>query len=152
MRDDAERALREGDLGDEVAPGAFIKDLGKKTITPDRSKGEVEESAPVSNLQRKTLREREKLVGQVAAQVMDYYMENLNNNEILNPIRDGIPQCTAHPFPPGCTQQCKTGVLERVRDYSLGDVFQWVQDLARRNYYTLLRRRPELRGYRSGSM
>lgn len=142
-------ALKQGDLGEDLGDGVFLKSLGTVTHTPKREKGEVETADPIERIRRKNLQQREELVGQMAAQLMDHYIEHLNDDFMLNPIRDGIPACASHPFPPGCVHSCKENVT-RIRDYTLGDVFTWVKALIANNYEELLRRRPELKGWSSG--
>lgn len=146
----AAEALRGGDFGEDVGDGLYIKDLGRVTQEPDRSKGEVATAEPVEKRKRMTLKEREELPRILAARLMDYYIENLNNNEMLNPIRDGIPVCPRHGWPPGCTNGCKDA--SRKLDHTLGDVFTFVQEIMRKNYASLLQRRPELKGWISAKL
>ena len=137
----AREALRRGDYGEQVADGFFLKDLGTvQPSNPKASRASVEKRRPIP------LQKREELVGIYSAKLMDYYIDNLNNPLIVNPIRDGIPQCAEHPFPPGCWHGCQTGVLPRVYDHTLGDVFTWVKGLVAHNYRNLTRKRQELRG------
>lgn len=88
-----------------------------------------------TKLTPKTRTQREETAGKLAAQLMDFFMENLNNASELNPIRDGIPQCANHQFKPprqiGCIHSCAKRdpnlAMPVVRDYTLGDVFEWVK-------------------------
>lgn len=152
LRQRSRQALVDGDLGEQVDDNLFIKDLGTITREPQRDRGEVALAEPIRPFQRKSLPERERLVGEIAARVMDDFINNLNDNTRINPIRDGIPACHKHPFPVGCVHGCQEGQLTRIRDYTLYDVFRWVQELAKVNYEALLRRRPELRGWQGGTI
>lgn len=143
-------ALKQGDLGEEVDDGLFIKELGTVTRKPEPEKGEVVEAEPAKTLHRKPLYQREELVGEIAARVMDDYINSLNDLTKPNPIRDGIPVCAVHTFPPGCVMKCKTGV-SRKTDHTLGDVFTWVKALAAHHYQRLLTRRPELKGWKQAA-
>jgi hypothetical protein len=85
----------------------------------------------------KTRGQRDGVAGAMAAQLMDFFIANLGNINELNPIRDGIPQCKNHPFVPpksvGCIHMCAKRdpnlSLPVVRDYTLGDVFNWVKEI-----------------------
>lgn len=96
--------------------------------------GEDEKRTPLTRAQR------ERVPEQMAAQLMEYFIETLNDLTMLNPIRDGIPQCRNHPFNPphtvGCIHSCAKRdpelSLDVVRDYTLGDVFEWVKALVRK--------------------
>ncbi len=88
-------------------------------------------------LVRKTRLERERVPEEMAANLMDWYMNNLNDDTQINPVRDGIPQCKAHPFNPpksyGCIHSCsKTNpniALPVAREANLGEVWEWVRAL-----------------------
>ena len=134
-------------LGQELAPGFFAKPVVLPT-----PKETLQVTTGTEKPKPKTLQEREELVHVLAARLMDYYIEELNNTFILNPIRDGVPQCKTHPFVSGkqygCYYSC-TGeaVLPPSRDHTLGDVFEWVTRMMITQYDYMLKRRPELRGY-----
>ena len=135
------KRLEQGDLGEEVEPGFFMADLGRSQDGP----GPSITTETVSKNKPKTRAEREQLADRMAAQLMDYYMEpgTLNNATILNPIRDGIPQCSRHRFVQGdsnqigCIYGCgakerdHAGNLPVARDGSLGDAWEWVRALVR---------------------
>lgn len=88
-----------------------------------------------TKLTPKTRGQRDQVAGAMAAQLMDMFAKQLNNLNELNPIRDGIPQCRNHPFKPprqvGCIHSCAKRdpnlALPVVKDYTLGDVFEWVK-------------------------
>ena len=147
-----ERALEAGDFGDETEPGVFFKPLG--TIHSAPVAGEVEQAPPVSRIKPRTLAEREKMPRELAMTLVKHYMDTMNDSTKINPLRDGIPQCRAHPFKsgkfPGCYKGCRTGILPRSTDHTLGDVIEWVQALVNYNFKVWLEARPELRGYVSG--
>lgn len=96
--------------------------------------GEEEKPVPLTRAQR------ERVPDMMAAQLMDYFIETINDLTMLNPVRDGIPQCVNHPFNPprtvGCIHSCAKRdpnlSLDVVRDYTLGDVFEWVKALVRK--------------------
>jgi hypothetical protein len=142
--------IKAGDLGEEIAPGFYIKFLPPKNRGEPKPAVEAETVEPQETLHRKPLHEREKLVEELAARLMDYYIANLNNQTFLNPIRDGIPQCVKHPFKRGksvgCVHSCRENILPVVRDYTLYDVFLWVKELLTHVYKNTVRTRPELRG------
>jgi hypothetical protein len=133
------RHLLNDDLGDEIEPGFFMKDLGR---VEDSSPGPAVQAEKISR-PAKQRAEREKIAEQMAAQLMDYYMApaTLNDPHILNPIRDGIPQCTKHRFVAGsskeigCIYGCgpserdSAGNLPVARDGTLGDAWNWVRAL-----------------------
>lgn len=133
---EAQKALRGMDLGDEVSPGFFMKDLGKKTFEPDPNPLQVENKTSRKPLSRE---QRERVPDKMAANLMDFFMRTLNDDTQINPIRDGIPQCKNHPFNPpksiGCIHSCVRNngdlALPVVRDYTLGDVYEWVKALIR---------------------
>lgn len=140
------KKLEAGDFGDEVEPGFFMSDLGSKAATP----GPVMQAPGVAGIKPKTRQERERYADGMAAQLMDYYMkpETLNSFTVLNPIRDGIPQCKAHPFEAGsatnigCIHGCGNkerdgaGNLPVARDGTLGDAWEWVRALVRKAVIT----------------
>ena len=94
------------------------------------------EHKPRSPLTREA---RERVPGQMAANLMDYYLETIADDTQLNPIRDGIPQCRNHPFKAGsmydvgcihsCAKRDPNLALPVVKDYTLGDVYEWVKAL-----------------------
>jgi len=129
----ARKALEEGDLGVATEDSnVFMKDLGVL-----RSPTSQVVSVEKENLTPKNRTERERVPGQMAAELMDYFVSTLNDTNMMNPIRDGIPQCRNHPFDPprkvGCIHSCAKKLpdltLPVVREYSLGDVFEWVKAL-----------------------
>lgn len=136
---EVQKRLETGDFGEEVEDGFFMADIG----TPNEDPGPVIEVAPVSSIIPKTRAERLKFAGGMAAELMDYYMrpDVLNDIHILNPIRDGIPQCSKHPFVSGdakkfgCIHGCGNrerdagGNLPVARDGTLGDSWEWVRAL-----------------------
>jgi hypothetical protein len=132
----AQKALRGMDLGESVAPDFFLKDLGRtRTVV---GPGETETADTLEARTPLSRAQRERVPAQMAANLMDYYIENLNDDNMMNPIRDGIPQCRNHPFVQGtpkigCIHSCAKKhpelTLPVVRDYTLGDVFTWVKAL-----------------------
>ena len=116
-----------------------MADLGREVA----ESGPAMEVEKVSTLVPKTRTERNRYASGMAAQLMDYYMEpaTLNDPNILNPIRDGIPQCMKHrfvsgsPVEIGCIYGCGSkerdgaGNLPVARDGTLGDAWEWVQAL-----------------------
>lgn len=127
------------DLGEEWESGFHVKTFG--TPAPSRESladNEVETADPVSIRRPLTHRQREDMPAKFAAMLMDYYTSELNNPNILNPIRDGIPQCKAHPFKSGkqfgCWYACKEHLLPVTKDHTLYDVFMWAQGLIRHAY------------------
>jgi hypothetical protein len=132
-------------LGEELAPGFFAKQV---VLPTPRQSVQV----PVEKIKPKTLAEREEIVQNLAARLMDWYIAELNNPRILNPIRDGVPQCRNHPFVSGksygCFYSCGgEAVLPPSRDHTLGDVFEWVTRMMMTQYQYMLKKKPELRGY-----
>lgn len=88
-----------------------------------------------------TRAQRERVPDQMAAELMDFFINTINDMSMLNPVRDGIPQCVNHPFNPalgkvGCIHSCakrdENLSLDVVRDYTLGDVWNWVRALVRK--------------------
>jgi len=143
---EVQRRLEAGDFGDEVEEGFFMADIGREAGSP----GPTMEVEKVSNLTPKTRAQREQYASGMAAQLMDYYMEpnTLNDPNILNPIRDGIPQCKMHKFVSGsqteigCIHGCGgqerdgAGNLPVARDGTVGDAWEWVQALVRKAVLT----------------
>ena len=139
---EVKKRLLAGDFGEEVEPGFFMGDLGSTPATP----GPVTTAPTMKGIKPKTRQERERFADGMAAQLMDYYMDpkTLNNPNILNPIRDGIPQCSRHPFVAGsannigCIHGCGNkerdgaGNLPVARDGTLGDAWEWVRALVRK--------------------
>ena len=137
------KKLAEGDLGEQVDDGFYMADLGR--IEPEVEPVEKEAPVSVEKLGRRVLsvKARTEIAERMAAQLMDYYMspEVLNNNNILNPIRDGIPQCLKHRFVAGdsnkigCIYGCghrerdMGGNLPVAKDGTLGDAWTWVRAL-----------------------
>lgn len=147
FRFDSHEKLTASQLGESWGDGFFVQELGKKTPTA-LTEEEREQAKPVSVNRQKTVAEREDMPRDMANRLMMYYTDNLNNPSIINPIRDGVPQCARHRFPPGCYHGCQSGVLPRHYGPSLAEVFEWVQGLIRVNYKKWLDSRPELRGWR----
>lgn len=138
--------------GSEIDDGMFMLSRSSGPVKAE----ETEQAEPVEKRRGKTRAQMEETVGKMAAQLMDHYIVNLNNPTLINPIRDGIPQCVSHPFvsgvKPGCAYGCTTGVLPRAMDHTLGDVFEWVKELLAFNYKRWIDKvRPDLKGY-SGSI
>ena len=139
LKFEVRKKLESGDLGEDLGGGFRMTEIG----------GQVEQAGPsftapaVPTFKPKTREERVRYAGSMAAQLMDWYMEpaTLNDNTILNPIRDGIPQCTAHPFVSGsetqigCIDGCGNrerdgaGNLPVAKDNTLGDTWSWVKAL-----------------------
>lgn len=136
------RRLEAGDYGDEHEPGFFMADLGRENAEagPSITTEKLDGRKPLNR------QERIRLADSYAARLMDQYMAPaaLNDPNVLNPIRDGIPQCSAHPFESGsatkigCIHGCgnreregSAGVLPVSKDHTLSDVWQWVQALVR---------------------
>ena len=131
--------LESGNLGEDLGDGFKMIDIGGNP--PEE--GPSIAAPPAPSRTPKTRAERVKVAEGMAAQLMDYYMtpEVLNDNMILNPIRDGIPQCKAHPFVSGsakqigCVHGCgnherdHAGNLPVARDNTLGDTWTWVKAL-----------------------
>jgi len=123
-----------------VTPDTFedsggILDLG--TALPGPETQETEQADLLDPRKPLTREQRERLPGELAAKVMDHYIDHLNDDTMVNPIRDGIPQCRNHPYHPplqigcihGCASRDENVVLPVVRDYTLGDVFNWAKAL-----------------------
>jgi hypothetical protein len=140
MQFEVQKRLARDDFGDEIEEGFFMADLGRIDPVDTGPPVEVEPlpgRTPLSRAKREAIPER------MAAQLMDYYMQPdvLNDATILNPLRDGIPQCTKHPFVSGdskrigCIDGCgpnerdAAGNLPVARDGTLEDVWQWVRAL-----------------------
>lgn len=139
---EARKKLEAGDYGEEVEPGFFMSDLGRDSSAP----GQAIRTETVSTIKPKTRAERIKHADGMAAQLMDQYMkpEALNDPNVLNPLRDGIPQCSQHPFVAGdstkigCIHGCgnrerigSAGQLPVSRDHTLEDVWEWIRALVR---------------------
>jgi hypothetical protein len=130
--------LETGDIG-EGEGGFHMIDIGGGPVDADPSPVSASHKAP----KPMTRQERTKLAEGMAARLMDYYMqpEILNDMFMLNPIRDGIPQCTKHPFVSGsstqfgCIYGCganerdSAGNLPVAKDNTLGDTWNWVRAL-----------------------
>lgn len=141
MSFEVQKRLETGDFGEEVEDGFFMTDLGR--AEDDGFPIAPLEVAPASALKPKTRAERLKVAEGMAAELMDYYMrpDILNSITTLNPIRDGIPQCTKHPFVSGdskkigCIHGCgskerdSAGNLPVAKDNTLGDTWEWVRAL-----------------------
>lgn len=145
---DPHEKVTASDLGESWGDGFFVKKLAPK-VEPTPPVEEREIADPVEVLRPKTVAERQDMPRVLAARLMDYYIEELNNDLIMNPIRDGLPQCYMHRFPPGCYHGCSTGILPRKVGASLGEVFTWVQGLIRVNFKAWVKKNPQLGGYRS---
>ncbi len=145
---DPHEKVTASDLGESWGDGFFVKKLPPK-ITPTPPVEEREVADPIEQFRPKTAAERDEMPLDLANGLMDYYVKELNNTTIVNPIRDGIPACYLHRFPPGCYHGCATGVLPRAMGPSLAEVFTWVQGLIRVNFKTWMKKNPQLRGYRS---
>ena len=131
--------LESGDLGEDLGDGFRMTEIG----------GHIEDDEPhllapsAPKTKPKTRAERIQYAEGMAAQLMDWYMEpnTMNDNSILNPIRDGIPQCATHPFESGsrtkigCIHGCGNrerdlaGNLPVAKDNTLGDTWNWVKAL-----------------------
>ena len=133
------KRLETGDFGENLGDGFHIAEIGG---TPERDESPL--VAPsVPKTQPKTRAERIAYAEGMAAQLMDWYMEptTLNDHTILNPIRDGIPQCTVHPFESGsaakigCIHGCGgrerdgAGNLPVAKNHTVGDTWMWVKAL-----------------------
>ncbi len=130
----------EGDIGTQIADGFWMQDLGRQESEGDEAPLIIPGHVPLKPMGRAG---RRKVAGTMAARLMDHYMlpENLNDSATLNPIRDGIPQCRAHPFTKGsrteigCIHGCGNkqrdyqGELPVARDYTVADVWQWAKAL-----------------------
>jgi hypothetical protein len=113
--------------------GDGILDLGR--VAPEDS-GPAVEAEPVGGIPALGRVERERIPAKMAAELMDFFVETLNDMTMMNPIRDGIPECRNHRFLPkqgqyGCTQSCAKFhpelAMPVIRDYTLGDVYEWVK-------------------------
>lgn len=137
---EVQRRLSKEDYGEDIGEGFHMADLGRFGGEDSAAPVKVDPMEGRTPLSR---REREKIPERMAAQLMDYYMrpDVLNDATILNPLRDGIPQCTKHPFVSGdskrigCIYGCgpnerdAAGNLPVARDGTLEDVWQWVRAL-----------------------
>lgn len=138
----ARKALMNEDFGDELEEGFFMKDLGRSEASP----GPSVVADPLPKTPPKTRAERIALADGMADRLMQEYMkpEALNDPNVLNPIRDGIPQCSRHPFVSGdrnkfgCIHGCgnrerqgSAGVLPVSKEHTVGDVWVWVTELVR---------------------
>lgn len=140
LKFEVQRRLEQGDLGEKQDDGTFVADL-----TPDRTLDTAKpHEVPAERTRKpKTRAERERLAEQMAAQLMDWFMDpvQLNDSKTLNPVRDGVPQCPAHPFVSGdstkygCIHSCGKhlkdagGMQPVARDGNLGDIWRWVRAL-----------------------
>ena len=139
---EARKRLEAGDYGEQVEPGFFMADLGRADAAP----GPVVQADPVQRTKPKTRQERIALADSLADRLMQEYMkpEAMNDPNVLNPIRDGIPQCSKHPFVSGdstkfgCIHGCgnreregSAGVLPVSKEHTVGDVWVWVTHLVR---------------------
>lgn len=150
FRIDPHEKVSASDLGDQWGDGFFVRDLGRLDPEQEEEKTEPVKADPVKVRRPKTVSEREEMPREMADRLMRYYVTELNNPGIVNPIRDGIPECRRHRFPPGCFHGCQTGVLPRVYGASLGQVHEWVKGLIRVNYTDWIKKNPKLKGHRSG--
>ncbi len=145
----AVEALEAGDFGEDQGGGVYFKSLGRIGSNPKN--GEIERASSVPSIKPKTRAEKAEIPRKLALQALDYYIGNMNNPNILNPIRDGIPQCVAHPFKPGvspgCMEGCTTGLLPTAREVTLGDVFEWLKGMIAFNYRRWERKNPAFKGY-----
>ena len=139
----ARKALMNEDFGDQVEDGFFMKDLGRAEA---QGPSEPSVADQVHKNPPKTRQERIALADGMADRLMQEYMkpEAMNDPNVLNPIRDGIPQCSQHPFVSGdttrfgCIHGCgnrervgSAGHLPVSKDHTLGDVYLWVTHLVR---------------------
>ena len=139
--------LESGDLGEDLGDGFRMTEIG----------GSPEEAGPspllapsTGKLKPKTRAERLAYAEGMAAELMDWYMspEVLNDVNILNPLRDGIPQCRAHPFETGsatkvgCIHGCGNnerdfmGNLPVAKDHTVGDTWNWVKAIVQKAVIT----------------
>ena len=133
----------DGDLGEEIEPGFHMADIGR---APGESDAPPLRTETINSIKPMTRQERQRHADGMAARLMDQYMtpESMNDPQVLNPIRDGIPQCSAHPFVAGdstkigCIHGCgnrerlgSAGELPVARDGTVADVWEWVQALVR---------------------
>lgn len=108
-----------------------VRGISDEDTLPDGSKKEP--LVPLSRAARERVPER------MVHNLMRHYIDTINDDTQLNPIRDGIPQCRNHPFEKGsrnkigcihsCAKKDANLVLPVVRDYTLGDVMTWVKAL-----------------------
>ncbi len=139
FKSQARKRLMEGDIGTQIAPGFWMQDLGRQDAEGDEEPVIVEGHEPLKPMGRAG---RRRVAGTMAAKLMDHYMlpVNMNDDAVLNPIRDGIPQCRKHPFIKGsrthigCIHGCgakerDNGALPVARDYTVADVWQWAKAL-----------------------
>ena len=145
-----EKALKEGDFGDDMGDGVHFKTLTPITTVPKRN--EIERADPIPKIKPRTRAERDLIPRELALTAIKYYAENLNNPNILNPIRDGIPQCVRHPFNPavgdiGCLEGCTTGVLPVAKNGTLGDVMTWLRGMIAHNFRRWEKQNPQFKGY-----
>ncbi len=137
---EVQKRLSQGDFGEDLGGGFHMADLGRESPTP----GPAMTAAPVSRTAPKTRAERHELAKSYADRLMQQYMKPtaLNDMNVLNPIRDGIPQCRTHPFDAeddtkiGCIHGCgnreregTAGVLPVAREGTVADVWVWVRAL-----------------------
>lgn len=145
---DPHEKIKASDLGEQWAPGFYVGEVYTKTPAPTRAElkpEEIETAEPLSKLNPKTHAQREMMPEELAARLIKYYIDNMNNMLIMNPIRDGIPQCREHPFVSGkkygCWYSCPSDrVLPVAKDQSLGDAWGWVKGLIVHNYKSVKRR------------
>lgn len=138
------KRLQSEDYGEQVDDGFFMADLGRHGGAPQ---GPSITTEGLNKTRPKTRAERIKLADGMAARLMDEYMKPsaLNDPNVLNPIRDGIPQCSRHPFESGhktkigCIHGCgnrerqgSAGVLPVSKEHTVSDVWHWIQALVRK--------------------
>ncbi len=136
-----QKRLQSGDFGEDLGGGFHMADLGREDSTPGPPAIQAEATKKRRPLTRAA---RQKLAGQMTDRLMQQYMmpSAMNDANVLNPIRDGIPQCSAHPFAAddarkiGCIYGCgnkerqgSEGVLPVAREGTVSDVWAWVQAL-----------------------
>lgn len=149
FKPEVEKALNEGDLGEDMGGGVYFKTLPTKV--PRLNPEDIATAKTVRGVKPRTRAERQRIPYELATKAMQYYIENLNNGTILNPIRDGIPQCRLHPFKSGekygCVEGCTGGNLPVARDYTLGDVFEWLKGMISFNFRRWEKKNPAFKGY-----
>jgi len=137
---EVQQKLESGDLGEDLGGGFRMTDIGGG-ISEEEVSPLLAPTVPKNK--PKTRAERTAYAEGMAAQLMDWYMEpdTLNDMGILNPIRDGIPQCSVHPFESGsrtkigCIHGCgnkerdHAGNLPVAKDNTVGDTWNWVKAL-----------------------
>lgn len=142
-------ALAQGDLGDEVEPGFHVKSLGK--ISEEPTPGETETAPAKEKIKPRTPSSRAKIPREMAEQLVRHYLDTMSDPTVLNPLRDGIPQCARHRYLPGksygCYQGCTTDLLPRATNFTIGEAIIWVQELINFNLDIWLKNSPQLRGY-----